>query len=552
MTLLPKPVQDYIDIVKTEKIHKVCKEQKLLVNLIEDIFRNEDLICDDDKFNKYMTYQKYFPFELLPWEKFIFYLHICVYKQNGQPRFPDMFVLVGRGSGKNGYLSFLCFCLITETNGIQEYDIDISANSEEQAKTSFNDIWNILENPKWKSKMKSNFRWNREEIVNKKTNSKIKYRTNSPKGKDGLRSAMVCFDEVHVYENWDNINVFTTGLGKKPHPRRIYITTDGEVRGAVIDELKEKAQKILNRTAPDNGFCPFICKLDNEEEADNEDNWFKANPSLYQNIGLLEQIRKEYQDYKDSPYVNISFMTKRMNIPKQSGDIEVTSWDNILATNRPVPDLTGYECTVGIDYTKTSDLMSACLLFRKSGKYYTIQHSWLCKASNDLKRIKAPIYEWEKQGLLTIVDDVEISPNILLEWLEEQERYYDFVRFGVDNFRYTLLSDMLKELDVNVKSRDELIMVRPSDIMKIVPVIDSLLNKQELIVGNNALWRWCANNTKLVDNGKGNFTYDKIEPKSRKTDAFMAFVHAMIASIGYLEDNDDDFFPDIDLSDLLQ
>ena len=99
ITPIPKPIQDYIDIVKTEKLHKVCKEQKLLVNMIEDIFSKEDLICDDDKFNKYMTYQKYFPFNLLPWEKFIFYLQICVFKQNGQPRFPDMFVLVGRGSG---------------------------------------------------------------------------------------------------------------------------------------------------------------------------------------------------------------------------------------------------------------------------------------------------------------------------------------------------------------------------------------------------------------------------------------------------------------------
>lgn len=98
-TPIPKPIHDYIDIVKTEKLHRVCNEQKLLVKMIEKVFAEEDLICEDDKFNKYMSYQKYFPFKLLPWEKFIFYLHVCVYKQNAQPRFPDMFVLVGRGSG---------------------------------------------------------------------------------------------------------------------------------------------------------------------------------------------------------------------------------------------------------------------------------------------------------------------------------------------------------------------------------------------------------------------------------------------------------------------
>lgn len=63
--------------------------------------------------------------------------------------------------------------------------------------------------------MKKNFYWNKEEIINLKTKSKIKFRTNNPKGKDGLRSGKVDFDEIHAYQNWENINVFTTGLGKK-------------------------------------------------------------------------------------------------------------------------------------------------------------------------------------------------------------------------------------------------------------------------------------------------------------------------------------------------
>ena len=48
----------------------------------------------------------------------------------------------------------------------------------------------------------------------------------------------------------------------------------------------------------------------------------------------MEQMKKEYADYKINPYVNNAFMTKRMNIPKGSKDIEITSWENILKTNR--------------------------------------------------------------------------------------------------------------------------------------------------------------------------------------------------------------------------
>jgi phage terminase large subunit-like protein len=42
--------------------------------------------------------------------------------------------------------------------------------------------------------------------------------------------------------------------------------------------------------------------------------------------------------------------------------------------------------------------------------------------------------------------------------------------------------------------------------------------------------RWMTNNSKTVTAPHGNFTYGKIEPKSRKTDTFKAFVAAEIVS----------------------
>lgn len=239
-----KYIKEYLDIIDNE-VFPMCKEQKLLSKFIKNIFDNEKLIIDEEKVEKYFSYQKYFPFNLFPWEKFLFVLHNCVFKENGLPRFADLFILVGRGSGKNAYLAYEDFCLITPTHGIKNYDIDISANSEDQAKTTFNDIYNILEDPKYTKKMKRNFYWNKEEIINLKTKSKIKFRTNNPKGKDGLRSGKVDFDEIHAYQNWANINVFTTGLGKKDNPRRTYITTNGDVRDGPLDNLLEKAIMIL-------------------------------------------------------------------------------------------------------------------------------------------------------------------------------------------------------------------------------------------------------------------------------------------------------------------
>lgn len=532
-----KYIQEYLDIVDNDII-PVCKEQKLLSKFIKNIFETENLIIDDEKVEKYFSYQKYFPFDLFPWEKFCFVLHNCVFKENGLPRFADLFILVGRGSGKNAYLAYEDFCLVTPTNGIKNYDIDISANSEDQAKTTFMDIYNILEDPKLTKKMKKNFYWNKEEIINLKTKSKIKFRTNNPKGKDGLRSGKVDFDEIHAYQNWENINVFTTGLGKKDHPRRTYITTNGDVRDGPLDNLLEKAMLILNGEVEDNGFLPFICRLDNEEEVHDFSNWSKANPSLPYRPSLMEQMKKEYEDYKINPYVNSAFMTKRMNIPKGSKDIEVTTWENILATNKEILDLEGASCTIGFDYTKVNDFLTVGLLFLKGGVYYWISHSWFCANSRDKDRIKAPLEEWQEKGLLTIVNDIEINPDVPCEWLQEQLTKYNCVKTGIDNFRLALLSKSLKKIGIDASDKEQVKIIRPSDIMKIVPVIDSLFNNHQIVWGDNPLMRWFTNNTKLTDKTLGNYVYDKIEPKSRKTDGFMAFVHAMIAAQDTLEDED--------------
>lgn len=515
-------IQDYIDLVEQEKI-RTCNEQKQLVAMVKKVLQEEDLKIDEVRLEKYMSYQQYFPFSLFPWQTFVFALHCCVFKKDGNPRWSDLFVLMGRGGGKNGYLSFEDFCLITETNGVAYYDIDICANSEEQAKISFDEIYNILENPKWTKKFKKNFRWTRTEIQNIKTRSKIKYRTNNPKGKDGLRSGKVDFDEPHAYENWENINVFTTGLGKKPHPRRTYVSTNGDVREGPLDQLIEKSKKILEGEIPDNGFLPFICKLDSEDEVHDSDNWEKVNPSLPYLPTLKDQMMREYQDYLLDPVINNSFMTKRMNIPQGRKDTEVTSWENILKTNGEVPDLTGMTCVCGIDFSKTTDFVSAFLLFKKNEKYYGIHHSWFCTACNDRHRIKYPLHEAVEKGLLTVVDDVEINPSIVAQWINEQGMIYDIDKIAIDSYRYSLLSRELANIGYEAKDK-RVKLVRPSDIMLVQPKIHSWFVSNKIIWGDDSLMRWYTRNAKLEPAPNNNFKYGKIEPKSRKTDGFMAFV----------------------------
>ncbi len=524
-TPVPSEVKEYIDLVRSGKVN-ACLEQKQLINYICDVFATETLIVDYEKIERYLAFQVYFEFDLIPWEKFLLVLFACVFDAKGLPRWAEVFAMMGRGGGKNAFLAYLGFCFISPANDIPYYFVDICANSEEQAKTTFDDLYNVLDNPRNIKKLSKFFRKTKEEIVCIQTKAKLKFRTNNPKGKDGLRSGVVFFDEVHAYENWDNINVFTTGLGKKPHPRKIYVTTNGDVRDGVLDQLLKKSSQILNGEIPDNGFLPFICKLDDKEEVHDPKNWEKANPSLPYLPILQGQMQREYADYKLDPIQNHSFMDKRMNLPQGRVDTEVASWENIKATNREVPDLIGKPCMLGIDFTKSTDFMSAFLLFKEKEEYFGLHHSWFCTNSKDKHRIKIPLDEMAQRGLLTMVNDVEINPELIGEWINEQRMIYQIEKIAVDSYRYALLSKTLKAIGYDANDK-QIKMVRPSDIMLVQPKINSIFLKHRLRVGDDPLFRWAVNNTKLVPASNNNFKYEKIEEKSRKTDMFMAFVMAM-------------------------
>ncbi len=533
-----KHIQIYIDLVRSGTV-EVCQEQIQLCDLVEKAFNEENLYVDNEQLEKYLSYQKYFPYKLFEWEEFCFALHNCVYREDGHLRWPVLFIMVGRGTGKNGFLSFEDFCLLTETNGVKEYHIDIFAMSEDQAMQSWNDVYNVLEDNK--AKMQKHFYWNKKVIINKKTKSEFRYRTSNYKSKDGGRQGKIDMDEYHAYSDYKLVDTATTGLGKKSHPRRTIITTDGDVREGPLDEMLILCEEILNGERTDNGILPFICKVESEEEVKDPQKWEKAIPSLRYLPNLKYEIEIEFTNYLINPIANRSFAVKRLNYRLQSKEGEVTSWDNILATNREIDkeQLNGLPCIAGIDYMKTTDFLSAGLLFKVGDEDIWIEHTWVCKKSPDLPRIKMDLNMCEAMGLLTFVDGPEIPPELPCYWLANTAAALNatIIIVGIDFYRYTLLAKALKEIlyASDEKGYENIILVRPSDEMKNIPIITSDFANQRIIAGDDPLFRWGVNNSKQVTLPSGNIVYGKIEPKSRKTDPFKAYVAAKCASYRKLE-----------------
>lgn len=530
MKIYSKYINPYMEKILNNEIEH-CKEQELMIrNIVIPVLEREDVYIDDDKIEKGLSLQKYFPYKLIEWEVFLFALIVGVFFTNGDIFFKDIRIIVGRGSGKNGFISFLSFYFLSPYHGIRGYNIDLLANSEDQAKTTFKDVHEIITDPfdkKFEKVLKSNYYATKEEILGKKTKSVLRFNTSSKRGKDSKRTGCIIYDEKHEYVDSTNVNTLASGLGKVWHGREITITTNGHVRGGVLDKDLDQANDILKEYNPLNRTLIFWCRIEDEKEWDNPDKWIKAIPSLNDFHSLRSTIEKEVLDMPYKMDYFPEFMAKRMNFPIGNKEVEVASWDDILATNQEFIDLEGMDCVGGVDYAKTNDFVACCLVFKSNEKYYVLHHTFVCSKSRDLPGIKAPLKEWARMGHITFVDDVEISPANVVDWFSDMGAKYNILKIAIDNFRYSLLNYTFKQIGFDAFEYKNIKLSRPNDIMKVAPIINSVFVNHNFVWGDLPIMRWYTNNTKKIESN-GNITYGKIEANYRKTDGFMALVNAMI------------------------
>ena len=449
------------------------------------------------------------------------------------PRWKTCFGMIARGSGKDGFIGFAGLCLTSPFNPCRRYDVDICANDEVQAKRPLEDLVNVLETPGQEAKLDRHFYHTKEMIQGRKNRGKIRGWTNNAKNRDGLRSGLIVFNEVHQFQDYRNINVFTSGLGKVPEPRIGIFSSNGKVSDGPLDDYLAQSRRILFEGEDDQGFLPFVCCLESREQVRDRDCWPMANPSWAYLPHLRQETADEFQDFQEHPERHGDFLSKRMGLRAGFSELAVTDYAKILATNKPLPELKGWSCAAGLDYAELSDWASLVLLFRRGEERLAICHTWICEESKTLHRVKAPWEAWVELGYCTLVREPTIPPKLLAEWLQQAGTQYRIRKLAMDGYRWTLVSDAMIGAGWDARDKNRVKLVRPSDIMKVEPVVQRCFDAELFSWGDCPPLRWATNNAKRIPASRGigsdtgNFYFGKIEAKSRKTDPFMALVAAM-------------------------
>lgn len=522
-----------------------CNEQKLLMPFIRKVLDDPDTeirkkVIDDGV----DMLHKYFPFEMHDYQLFRFAIFYGLFQKGTDfPIFDENFNMWGRGTGKNGTASMDSVYLVSEHNGVKKYDVDFVANSEKQAKTSFEEVYGVIgDDPK----LQRLFNRTKEQILYKNTNSKIGFLTANANTKDGGRQGAIVFDEVHQYENYEIISVLIGGLGKVDKPRIVYLTTDGTVREAVIDDLKEKSMRVLTGEEDHNGFFPFIFKMDNLQEVGKPELFSKAIPRIVHDETLKRQVMKEYNMMEMNNELKEKFITKRMNLAYVSKEKTVADWEDIKATaNHEWPEeLETKECIGSVDYAELRDFASVGLHWKHKGKHYFKQHTFIHEDSLKLTQYNVNIQEAVDEGFATIVKGYPIIPTeMIAKWFVEQGNKHYISKVYSDRFKYVALKSAFENIGL------ELVAIPNGAIThnQLAPIITRMFSERTLVWEDDKLMRWFTWNVKVETDKKENKTYTKIEPIKRKTDGFFCFLHGLVGTElkGELEEMENVTFYDI-------
>ncbi|PEJ35313.1 hypothetical protein CN689_06360 [Peribacillus butanolivorans] len=284
-------------------------------------------------------------------------------------------------------------------------------------------------------------------------------------------------------------------------------------------------------------------------EVDKSELWEKANPMFSQPRSpyaeeLFDTIMDEYLDLEDDPSGRPEFMAKRMNLPQEDNTVKVASWEDIQATNRPIPyDRLENKTWVGaIDFSFIKDFTECGVLFKDGENYIWKSHQFARRDFIKEAKLNPPIFEWEEDGLITLLDEPVIDISYMVNYFCEMREKYGLNTIVGDTFRLDIVKQALEEAGFKV-----LYIQNPHAIYaKLAPRIEMLFAQKRIIFGDNPLMRWNTNNIVVKVKNDGNKDFVKKDEVRRKTDGFSAFVYALWQADQILVDDLDFFLDDID------
>lgn len=403
-------------------------------------------------------------------------------------------------------------------------EVDLAANSREQAKIAFDFCYTFAKqlDPKGKlitSKLKG--------IDFKPNNSKLKVFAADASKLDGFNASFGLIDEYHSAINSKVRDVVKSSMGMRQNPHLCTITTAGFDKTLPCYRLRTTCIEILNKIKQDDSMFIAIYSLDENDDWTDEKNWIKCSPNLGVTV-TKKYIREQIQSALNNPSEEVGVKTKTLNMWCNSSNVWISdNYINKATKEVNLDDFKKEMCYVGVDLSATSDLTAVSYMIPKDDKFYFKVMYYLpesCLVDNPNKELYK---QWQRDGALTITSGNVTDYDYITKDLMIARQKLRLYKIAYDKWNATQWAIDATEKGLPLEEYSQAI----GNFNRPTKEIERLLLSGKVVIDNNEITRWCFRNVDIKTDWNNNEKPTKSD-KMKKIDG----VVAMIQSLGiYLE-----------------
>ena len=373
-------------------------------------------------------------------------------------------------------------------------------------------------------------------------NGVMKPLSKDTQNKDGLNIHAAICDERHAWPSTEMLDVIKTGMGARPQPFILSISTAGvDVSNPYFSDVEAyKSEMTGAMPLEDDHFFMLYCP-DEEDRWEDEETWIKTNPNLGVSLSW-DYMRSTFNEaqVRGGSYI-VSFQTKNLNLWVDAPKVWLPDEDVALC-NRPFDeaDLAGEECYVGIDLASKNDICATALFFPK---YMYVKFLFVLPEGKISERSDRVDYrKWMEEGWIVSCPGRVLDEGWYIATLFDQLRRYDVRCIAYDPWGMWDLKHQFSRYE------DEL-MEYAQDIRHMsVPTkrLESEVLKHRMNFGGNPVIRWMMRNVVVYIDPNANVKLDKAKSRN-KIDGVVALVDAIGGWLTRTNGRGGDMYDDHDL-----
>lgn len=390
--------KEYEGLVAVKYAQKVCRGEIIAgkyiilecIRFINDINRigddDFDWYFDTNVYNIIIGFSQMFKFadgimagktmKLAEFQEWIMANLFCwKHKEGDYVRFSKAYIQVSRKQGK----SFICGLIMLIKALLEEFgQLTCVATKRDQAEIVIKEVKKLLNKaiPEVKDRFQVYGKAKISKIVCTLNQSEIYPLSSDADTLDGLGLDVAIVDEWGVHPSYDLYEVCRSSQTYKLNSQIIAITT-AYPNINTSPAYKERCMLIdmyNGKTKMDDRYFAAIYELDEGDDYLDRSLWGKSNPLFVQFPSIMEKLENDFENALKDPEKLQLFLTKNLNIWLSSDAlISYMDYDCWRAVQEDKVDLEGKEVIVGVDMSKSTDLVGVSIVAKEDDGSYLVK-----------------------------------------------------------------------------------------------------------------------------------------------------------------------------------